>query len=60
MEKISTMCVTLLLLSLADAKDRAVEVNFPLKQEGGEAYQAQGECSGKCLVTDATGLLLWL
>ncbi|XP_034445439.1 histone-lysine N-methyltransferase 2D isoform X14 [Hippoglossus hippoglossus] len=29
-----------------DAKDRAVEVNFPLKQERCEAHQAQGECSG--------------
>ena len=55
-ENISSVCVTLLLLSLADTKDRAVEVNFPLKQEGGEAHQAQGEGSGKCLVTDATGL----
>ncbi|XP_023280928.1 histone-lysine N-methyltransferase 2D isoform X2 [Seriola lalandi dorsalis] len=29
-----------------EAKDRAVEDNFPVKQEGGEAPQAQGEGAG--------------
>lgn len=48
-EKVSTWCVTFVLLSLADAKDRLMKDNFPLKQEGGEDPQAQGEGAGKCL-----------
>ncbi len=43
--------MTFVLLSLADAKDCGVKDNFPLKQEGGEDPQAQGEGAGKCLHT---------
>lgn len=38
-----------MLLSVVEAKDRAVEDNFPVKQEGSEAPQAQGEGAGKFL-----------
>ena len=49
-EKVSPWCVTFVLLSLADAKDRVVKgESFPLKQEGGEDPQAQGEGAGKNL-----------
>lgn len=41
--------MTFVLFSLADAKDRVMKDNFPLKQEGGEDPQAQGEGAGKCL-----------
>lgn len=59
-EKVSTGCMTVVFLSLAEAKDRVMKDNFPLKQEGGEAPQAQGEGAGKCLLyIDATGLLSW-
>lgn len=37
-----------MLLSLAEAKDGGVKDNFPVKQEGDEAPQAQGEGAGKC------------
>lgn len=38
-----------LFLSLADAGDRVMDINCPLKQEGGEAPQAQGDGAGKYL-----------
>lgn len=41
--------MTLVPFSIADAKDRVVKENFPLKQEGGDGPQAQGEGAGKCL-----------
>lgn len=41
--------MTFVLLSLGEAKDRVVKDNFPLKQEGGEALQAQGDGAGKCV-----------
>lgn len=49
MEKVTAGCVTFVRLSPADAKDRVMDVNRPLKQEGGEAPQAQGDGAGKCL-----------
>lgn len=48
-EKGSTFCVTFVLVSLAEAKDCVVEEHFPVKQEGGDAHQAQGEGAGKHL-----------
>lgn len=55
-EKVSTF-LTFVLLSLAE--DRVVKDNFPLKQEGGEAPQAQGEGAGMCVFGGvATGFLL--
>lgn len=47
--KVSIGCLTYVFVSLAEAKDRAVEDNFPLKQEGGDTPQPQGEGAGKCL-----------
>lgn len=41
--------MTLVPFSIADAKDRVVKENFPLKQEGDDGPQAQGEGAGKCL-----------
>lgn len=38
-----------MLFSIADSKDHVLKDNFPLKQEGGEGPQAQGESAGKCL-----------
>lgn len=35
------------LLSPAEAKDRMLDGNFPLKREAGEAPQAQGDNTGK-------------
>lgn len=37
-----------MLFSIADSKDLVLKDNFPLKQEGGEGPQAQGEGAGKC------------
>lgn len=41
--------MTFVLFSVADAKDRVVKDNFPLKQEGVDGPQAQEEGAGKCL-----------
>lgn len=48
-EKVQYRVCDLLLFSLAEGKDHAVENKFPLKQEGSEATQAQGEGAGKHL-----------
>lgn len=46
-EETSIQYVTFVLFLAAEAKDLTVEGNFPLKQEGGEAPQAQGDGAGK-------------
>lgn len=40
----SSLCFS---LSCAEAKDRAVDGSFPVKREGGEVPQPQGDGTGK-------------
>lgn len=39
---------------VANARDNVVKDNFPLKQEGCEQPQAQGDGAGKCLILRKT------
>lgn len=39
---------------VANARDNVVKDNFPLKQEGCEQPQAQGDGAGKCLILGKT------
>lgn len=51
--------LTRVLLSAADAKDRVAKDSFPLKQEGAEDPQAQGEGAGEPLSVAALFLTLF-
>lgn len=39
-----------------NARDNVVKDKFPLKQEGCEQPQAQGDSAGKCLILEKTQL----
>lgn len=44
---------------VANARDNVVKDKFPLKQEGCEQPQAQGDGAGKCLILEKTQLKKW-